>query len=99
MLDDLTRQDIDAAAAWAADRTEDDLFVFSGIQPAPLRWAAVVDGRVYPLRPLIAAALRLKHGEDTPVIAVTTKAASEALRGAGLEPYDAWGEGGSIRTG
>ena len=99
MLDDLTRQDLEAAAAWAAERSEEELFAFSGIQPAPMRWAAVIDGKAYPLRPLVAAALRLKQGEATPVAAVTTKAASQALRQAGLEPYDAWGEGGSIRTG
>lgn len=99
MLEDLTRRDIEAAAAWAEGRSEDELFAFSGIQPAPMRWAAVVEGKAYPLRPLIAAALRLKHGEDTPVAAVTTKAASAALRQTGFEPHDAWGEGGSIRTG
>ena len=99
MLEDLTRQDIEAAAAWAADQNEEALFAFSGIQPAPLRWAAKVDGQVFPLRPLVAAALRLKHGAESPVIEVTTKAASETLRRTGLEPYDAWGDGGSIRTG
>lgn len=99
MLEDLTRQDIETAAAWAADKSEDELFAFSGIQAAPMRWAAVIGGRAFPLRPLIAAALRLKRGAETPVAAVTTKAASQALRQAGLEPYDAWGDGGSIRTG
>lgn len=99
MLEDLTRRDIEAAAGWAADRSEEEVFAFSGIQPAPMRWAARIGGKAYPLRPLVAAALRLKHGSDTPVTAVTTKAASAALRQAGLEPYDAWGEGGSIRTG
>ena len=99
MLEDLTRQDIEAAAAWAAEKNEEALFAFSGIQPAPLRWAARIDGRVFPLRPSVAAALRLKHGPDTPVIEVTTKAASQTLRRVGLEPHDAWGDGGSIRTG
>ncbi|MEX0922856.1 MAG: hypothetical protein WDZ84_08775 [Rhodovibrionaceae bacterium] len=99
MLEDLTRQDIEAAAAWAAAENEEALFAFSGIQPAPLRWALVIEGKLYPLRPLVAAALRLKFGAETPVIEVTTKAAKATLERLGFTPYDAWGEGGSIRTG
>ncbi len=99
MLESLTRQDIEAAAAWAKDRDEEALFAFSGIQPAPLRWAIVIDGKLYPLRPLVAAALRLKLGAETPVIEVTTKAAKATLERLDFAPYDAWGEGGSIRTG
>lgn len=99
MLEDLTRQDIEAAADWASRQNEEALFAFSGIPPAPLRWAAAIGGALYPLRPLVAAALRLKHGAETPVIAVTTKAAKATLERLGYTPYDAWGEGGSIRTG